>query len=166
MTRTDRAVRLAAPLLAMGAVLASCGPSGSPTPDATAEARETQIEHERVEVGPMPLEAAPQQADMRATAPRAEAPAAAAPPARQPSPNRVSGANAVAPSGSGVWREDGRPAWWVDRAGWRDGRYTLSAEAMGDDVLSARRAALAAARAEAQRTLGEGMRDGASNRRS
>ncbi|MBX3353266.1 MAG: hypothetical protein KF684_10055 [Phycisphaeraceae bacterium] len=161
MTRRERFETVAG--LAIAGLLAGCGPSAPPTPDTTAEAR-AEIEHEQVEVGPMPLQSALQEADLRIRAepatPGEEASREDAGRAAQSvSPNRVSGANAVSGSASGVWRADGRPTWWVDRPGWRDGRYLLSAEAMGDDVLSARRAALAAARADAERALGRGMRD-------
>lgn len=161
MTRRER-FETAAGLVIAG-LLAGCGPAADPTPDTAAEAR-AEIEHEQVDVGPMPLESALQEADLRIRAERASPGEDASPESTERagqsvSPNRVSGANAVGVSGSGVWRADGRPTWWVDRPGWRDGRYLLSAEAMGDDVLSARRAALAAARADAERALGRGMRD-------
>lgn len=160
MTHPARFAAQASSIVSLAALLASCGPRPAPSPDAAAEAREAQaVAPEAVPVGPVPLEPGSHEADLRVSAERSGG--APTPEAQRstpaPSPNRVS--SGASSASSGVWREDGRPAWWVDRAGWRDGRYTLSAEALGDDVLSARRAAIAAARTEAARALGQGMRD-------
>ena len=75
---------------------------------------------------------------------------------RPVSPNRVE----PTPGGTaGLWRADGRPTWWLDRAEWRDGRFTVCAEAFGSDVRAARRAAIEAARRDAASSLGGSLHD-------
>lgn len=144
------------------ALVASCGPSGDPTPDTAAESRETQRNDDAsaaapVAVGPVAAEPAVQQADLRVkpeplvSREQAERDAAKAP-ARPASPNRVDPAPTA--GGTGLWRADGRPTWWVDQSGWRDGRYAVCAEAFGDDVRTARRNAIDAARRDAASDLG------------
>lgn len=91
------------------------------------------------------------------------APQPAAKPAPPPRPDAVEQAQAEAaeraaaarpsPSDKAVRRTDGRPAWWIDAPRTADGRTTVAAEALGDDVLSARRAAVVAGRAALLRAL-------------
>lgn len=143
---------LFAMMFAAGGV--SCGPQGSPTPDSAAEARVAQPSPapEPVEVGPVALEPALQEADLRVRAEPADDASqrvATAPAPARTSPNRVSPA-----PGDALWRADGRPTWWADQPGWRDGRYSVCAEAFGADVRSARRAAIDAARRNASSSLG------------
>ena len=45
-------------------------------------------------------------------------------------------------AGSDTARTDGRPAWWIDQPQQASGRLYLSVEALGEDVRSARRAAV------------------------
>jgi hypothetical protein len=168
MTRTTPAILLSTSILA---IAASCGPTSepAPAPDTVAESREVQqnedaIIAEPVEVGPVAVEPAHgvQQADLRVKpeplVSREEAERAAAQaPTRPASPNRVDPTPSA--GGAGLWRADGRPVWWVDQSGWRDGRYSICAEAMGEDVRTARRNAIDAARREAKSALGGTIRD-------
>lgn len=164
MTRTTPAILLSASFLA---IAASCGPSSDPTPDTAAESRDAQqaeeaIVAEPVEVGPVAAEPAVQEADMRVKpeplVSRAEAERAVAQsPTRPASPNRVDPTPSA--GGAGLWRADGRPVWWADQSGWRDGRYSICAEAMGEDVRTARRNAIDAARRDAKSALGGSIRD-------
>ena len=164
MTRTTPAILLSTSVLA---IAASCGPSSEPTPDTAAESREAQqnedaIVAEPVEVGPVAVEPASQDADLRVKpeplVSREEAERAAAQtPTRPASPNRVDPTPSA--GGGGLWRADGRPIWWADQSGWRDGRYSICAEAMGEDVRTARRNAIDAARRDAKSALGGSIRD-------
>ncbi|MGP1309037.1 MAG: hypothetical protein ACTS27_02430 [Phycisphaerales bacterium] len=167
MTRTllIAALLLCAPLTAV-----SCGPESEPAPDAAAEARQaesangqaaTEPDAAPVEVGPVVAEPAIEEADLRVRpeplVTREEAEAAEQARAAPPSPNRIQPTPAT--NSDALWRTDGRPTWWLDRAGWRDGRYTICAEAFGEDVRAARRAAIDAARRNAESTLGGTIRD-------
>ncbi len=166
MTRTTPAILLSTSFLA---IAASCGPATEPTPDTAAESREAQqneqpIVAEQVEVGPVAAGPAPgvQEADLRVRpeplVSREEAERAAAQaPTRPASPNRVDPVPTA--SGGGLWRADGRPVWWADQSGWRDGRYSICAEAFGEDVRTARRNAIDAARRDAKSALGGSIRD-------
>lgn len=57
------------------------------------------------------------------------------------------------------WRADGRPAWWQGEARTVDGRMRVTVEAIGDDLASARRAAVDAGRAALVRAIGRAPRD-------
>ena len=48
---------------------------------------------------------------------------------------------------------DGRPEWWLREPQWTDGRLVVCAEALGEDVLDARRSAVASGHAALQRAL-------------
>ncbi len=150
--------RLALGLLPLS-MLSGCGPKDEPAPDTVAEARDAQpaeeevVVEEHVGIGPS-LE----EADLRVTPEQqiAQAEQANARPTRPASPNRVEPAEGGT---AGLWRADGRPTWWLDQAGWRDGRFTVCAEAFGSDVRSARRAAIEAARRDAASAMGGAIRD-------
>lgn len=166
MTRTTPAILLSTSVLA---IVASCGPSTEPTPapNTAAESREAQqneqpIVAEEVEVGPVAAQPAAQAADLRVRpeplVSREEAERnAAQTPNRPASPNRVDPVPTA--GGNGLWRADGRPVWWADQSGWRDGRYSICAEAFGEDVRTARRNAIDAARRDAKSALGGSIRD-------
>jgi hypothetical protein len=140
-------------------VLFACGPKEDPAPNSVAEAREAQPEEEvvmeAVEVGPtleeVDLRVTPEQQNAQAQ------PANEAQSARSASPNRIT--TAPNAGSGGLWRADGRPTWWIDQSVWRDGRFTVCAEAFGSDVRSARRAAIDAARRDAASSLGGSIRD-------
>ncbi len=59
---------------------------------------------------------------------------------------------AAAPRG---WRRDGKPVWWLDAPQRRENEVVVCAEALGKDVLDARRAAVAAGEAALQQLLGD-----------
>jgi|GEM_PF-3713430 len=52
------------------------------------------------------------------------------------------------------WRRDGRPVWWLDAPQRDESRVAVCAEALGPDVLSARRAAVRAGRTAMARLFG------------
>jgi len=56
-------------------------------------------------------------------------------------------------------RTDGRPEWWIDGPVHADGRLRIAAEALGHDVLEARRAAISAGRRTLERLSGDGIHD-------
>jgi hypothetical protein len=140
-------------------ILTACGPKEDPAPDTVAETREAEPDDEvlveAVAVGPtleeVDLRVTPEQQNERARA------ANESQPGRSVSPNRVT--TAPNAGSGGLWRADGRPTWWIDQSVWRDGRFTVCAEAFGNDVRSARRAAIEAARRDAGSALGGSIRD-------
>lgn len=133
------------------AALLAAGCASTPRDAQRDDAPVERAEAERVEmIGPEPL-----------TLDRADAAApAAAEPAPQPARRAEPAPAPRAPAESttpGSWRADGRPTWWLD-APVRDddGRIELTAEALADDVLNARRAAVDAGRAALARETGDG----------
>jgi hypothetical protein len=55
-----------------------------------------------------------------------------------------------------LMRDDGRPSWWFGGAAVDSGRTRVCAEALGVDMLGAKRAAVAVARVRIRRELGIG----------
>lgn len=58
---------------------------------------------------------------------------------------------------AGVWRADGRPAWWFEGVHREGDRVVVAAEAMARDVVSARRGAVEQGRAALRRATGSGV---------
>lgn len=72
----------------------------------------------------------------------------------------ASGATTPADAEPSLWRADGRPVWWIDRAArGEDGRVAVTAEAFAGDVRAARRQAIEAARAALRRAAPGGHDD-------
>lgn len=72
----------------------------------------------------------------------------------------ASGATTPADTEPSLWRADGRPVWWIDRAARsEDGRVAVTAEAFAGDVRAARRQAIEAARAALRRAAPRGHDD-------
>lgn len=88
-----------------------------------------------------------------AVGPSAAAPeeAPAAEPPAEAAPTTAPTAAPVAPRG---WRRDGKPVWWLDQPQRKGDEIVLCAQALGEDVLGARRAAVAAGEAALRRLLG------------
>jgi len=71
--------------------------------------------------------------------------------AQAPSPQAPQSGRDAGPRG---WRRDGKPVWWLDAPQRRGDEVVVCAQALGEDVLGARRAAVAAGEAALRRLLG------------
>lgn len=117
--------------------MAGCGPSQRAAAPDNARQDRVELDEPTEHVGPEPVTPRNQTTSREAT------PEAPAPIRPETTPTNA-------------WRRDGRPVWWLAAPTRADGRLTLSAEAIADDVLAARRAAVDAGRAALGREIGGG----------